>query len=266
MNIYEDIDLTKFPQKLYSKNILNAIIEIRFDTDIPQEILAATVISSLYSSENIQKKYDKPIATNFNNIPPIIRRSDPNLKNAILYSLDSKDSKFRIGCGDKFISLSNLNFAYETWNVFIAEFKTIFEILKSSNHNLLKSITQLGIRYINVFDENIFNNLNIKLEILNENICDNDLRFSVQSKVKNRNIIIQISNNINYKFLNVDTTPKQVKEMKGSAFDIDVILTDKNKLNIDTMFEIEESHNVLKTVFFGTLKQAFIDELLKDKE
>jgi len=254
MSVFQNVDLSSFPAKLTSKNILSAIVDIVFDTNnLPQEV----ILGSLYASDIIRKNYYNPISTGINDIPKNARKADPNLRNAILFNFNHKESKFRIGCGDNIISLANLNFAYDTWDIFVKELDVILNVMNA----FLQKKEKIGVRYINVFQENIIDNLNIELKVLNNKIINNNFSFTFEDTFENRKIISRISNGISYNFIDLANPTNKRIINNASAFDIDVVFTDKNKISANLKEEINISHNILKKVFFSTLKKDFINKL-----
>lgn len=257
MDFFQKIDTTILPKKISNKNILSAIIEIKFSSNMPQEV----IIGSLYSSSAIREHYRDPKATGVNQIPQHIRAKDQNLKHAILFNLDSKDDKFRIGCGNNIISLANINFAYNTWKDFIEEFQRILNIMNI----FLTNKEVIGVRYINAFPNNILDHFNMTLQVLDQNVSGNFINFLFESQIDDRLVRSIITNKANYSFFDIDNNKTQLVD-NATVFDIDVILHDKNKIGADLIKEISLSHNIVKKVFFGILKPEFVKNTLKPED
>ena len=104
MSFFDEIDISKLPSKIKNNNLLGAIIEIRFD-----EISSAEeIVWSLFSE--IKDSFSSPIKQPIAEMPREIRARDESLKKCILYTIDSNDKIYRIGCGDGIITLEISSF------------------------------------------------------------------------------------------------------------------------------------------------------------
>ncbi|MDR3243567.1 MAG: TIGR04255 family protein [Elusimicrobiota bacterium] len=255
MDFFNDVDIVRYKNsEISNSNILNATIEIRFDAKTIGEVILGT----LWSSQYIKEYYCEPQSTGFNQIPFQIRNLDSKLKGMPLFNLFSKDRKFIIGCANGSVSFSNINFTYTVWADFLKEFKEIYEVLGSLTSNK----ESLGIRYINAFDDNILGKLNLKLQVLGKDIVKSAINFAFNCAIKDRHVRTVVANNLNYQFIDIKTNQNK-KINSATIIDIDVIYDNQAKLNNDFSNELLLSHEAVKQVFYGILKEDFLKEKLK---
>ena len=143
MSLFDDVDVSKLPTKIEKNVLLNATIEVRFDSDIYAEM----IVWPLY--EKIKDDYEKPQMFPVAQIPREVRKQNPNLDNVVLYAINKEDNTVSIGCGDGVLNITLLNFSYETWDELYGQFKSIFEKLEDT----ILNINRVSVRYINVIDK-----------------------------------------------------------------------------------------------------------------
>lgn len=231
--------IKNLPKKIDPCPIAEAIIELRFDTKLPKE----TLIGIIYPK--FKDKYP-----NFNSLPitqlPVdFIESQPNLKYAPYYKLDNKDFIFQVGPRSFSIVCPK---EYKGWPLFFQEIKWIFKQINELE--IIKTPERLGIRYINFFKNlNIFENIKTELSLGGHSLIKNVNTLRTEFEVANYNCVYQITNN----------SLLQGKE-SGSSIDIDLITqTDLKSANYEKI--IDEAHEMEKKLFFGILKDEFLNQL-----
>jgi len=229
----------KFPKLIEVCPIVDAVIEIRFKTKVPHSAVFGLVYSKL--SSEFKSVENLPILQ----IPENIRMGDPNLKYKPLYKISNND--FIVQIGPDVLSISSSP-KYVGWQKFS---KKIFSILNQiEDLKIISEVERLGIRYINFFNQNIFDKIKLEMNLSGENIL-NQKTF----------IRTQISSG---KFLNILQISNEAisKNVLGSIIDIDCSKTKglqdffKNKEAI-----INEGHLKEKELFFNLLTDEFLKEL-----
>lgn len=234
----------KLPKKITPCPIIESVVEIRFDTDIPSDAIFG-VIYNAFKNEFSKKPKNLPILQ----LPADIRNKDPNLLYKPHYRLS--DGTFLFQIGPKVISLVNKG-EYVGWNTFFPKIKDCFRKIKSLE--IIEKTKRLGLRYINFFEGiNIYEQINLQL-LLNEEPLKSDI-ILVRTTLKTGDFLgnLQISNDS--KFTRNNT------KMLGSTIDIDVHLEENGKTIIDQIDSmIEKAHVEEKELFFGLIKKEFLNQ------
>lgn len=240
----------RLPKRIKPCPIKEAIIEIRFDTNLPSEAVFGVVYNELKDRySNLEKL---PILQ----LPEVVRNSDSNLTYLPHYKLTKHP--FTLQLGSKVVSLS-ISEPYSEWDDLVKESLEVFD--KLNILSFIENVTRFAIRYINFFENtDMFSNINLAISPKNQlsdmPIVSNQMTFRTVVKDENFCTILLISNN---------TEVIQVKEKTksiGSIIDLDTYI-----LNIDGNFFSKakdlllEAHLVEKNLFFSLLKEEFINKL-----
>ena len=234
----------KLPIKIDPCPIVEAIVEIRFDSFLPGDAIFGVIYNQF--KEEYPKYTKQPILQ----LPEAIRSRDPNLIFKPHYKMQ-KDN-FMVQIGPKVFSIVNVG-EYCGWDLF---FKTILEAFNIiSNSNVVEKVIRFGLRYINIFEGfDIFEESNFKA-VLNDKPYENakaDITIETPSGEYSHK----------FKIVNHATVSVENKKVKGSVIDIDISIEKPIDMFFDKMNEIlETSHVEEKKIFFGLLKQSFIDSL-----
>jgi uncharacterized protein (TIGR04255 family) len=178
-------------------------------------------------------------------LPDVVRTSDPNLKYRPYYKISNEN--FVIQIGPDVISISSFP-KYLGWELFS---KIIFDVLsKIESVGIINVIERIGIRYINFFETNIFEKVNLKVCIGKDDILYKNTIVRTEIEQGEFSSTLQVANNaiINGKL--------------GSIIDIDTFVTK----NLDTFFSkktelINAGHLKEKELFYSLLKPEFLNTL-----
>lgn len=228
----------RLPKKINPCPILEAIVELRFESPFPPDAIFGILYNEFKAEySNLQ---ELPILQ----LPELVRKQDPALKHQPYYKLFSQDKKFIFQIGARVVSLINLN-PYDGWSVFSGKLKNMIERLKKLS--VIDAYTRVGIRYINGFDFNIFEKINLSLCMSKYPLIDFDA--STRMEIPSGEFIntLQIANNAQVKKADGIT--------KGSVIDIDAHIENPPKDIIET---IEQGHLEEKKLFFALLKEEFL--------
>jgi uncharacterized protein (TIGR04255 family) len=229
----------RLPKKINPCPIIDALIEIRFSTNINSDAVFGLIYNALHSDF---EKVDKlPIMQ----LPDQVRNADPNLKFKPHYRFSNENIVLQVG--PNVISISSFP-QYTGWSSFSSK---IYEILeKVQNIGIIDSIIRIGIRYINFFEQNIFDNINLKVTLSEDTIDYKNTVIRTEINQDTYKSTLQVANNANHNNKN------------GSVIDIDTFM-DKN---IDDFFNrkkdiIDNGHEKEKELFFSLLKEEFLKTL-----
>lgn len=234
----------KLPEKITPCPIVEAIIEIRFESDLPGDAtfgIAYNAFKDEYSS--VEKL---PILQ----IPDAIRSKDPNLMFSPHYKLQKEN--FLLQIGPKVFSLVNTK-EYSGWDLFSEKAYETFD--KISQLGIAKQIIRVGLRYVNIFKGlDIYEKSNLKM-ILHENSFNTSkLNLTAEVPADNCVNLLRMINNAEVMIEN--------ETLSGSIIDIDTVPEKISGGFFDNMKEIiEKAHVEEKKLFFGLLKDDFLESL-----
>ncbi|MDD8019191.1 MAG: TIGR04255 family protein [Bacteroidota bacterium] len=233
----------KLPKKITPCPIVEALVEVRFESDLPGEAIFGIIYNAF------QKEFPKFDKLPILELPDQIRSNDPNLKYLPHYKLSVGD--YIIQVGPKVFSFSNIN-EYVGWEVFYKEISLIFK--KINELRIIKETQTWSFRCINIFPEiNIFekSDLNITLK---KNRLEKDI-----------NLLINLPSNGFVNVLRMVSFAELVsgsgKLLRGSVIDIDTKSSEKSSDCSDMERIISAAHLEEKKLFFSLLEDEYIKSL-----
>lgn len=235
----------RIPKKISPNPVIEAVVELRFETCVPSEAVFGVVYPVLDKIVNGQ--FEKlPILQ----LPEQVRMNDVNFKFAPHFQF--KNSDFQVNVGPRVLAIIATE-PYKGWN----EYSSIInEILNRLDElKIIKKVDRLGIRYVDFFDDlNITQKLKFKVQRF-PYLLDS---LSLASTFKVRE---PFTTNLN--IATNQTITVKGKTRSGSIFDTDtyVEFEDTEYKFEDILDHINEAHNVGKEVFFSSLEGSFIAEL-----
>ena len=234
----------RLPKRVEICPITDAVVELRFDTDVPPGALLGLVFRDL------QKDY--PTVENL----PILQlpegmRNGAEFQFQAHHKLTGKYAVVQLG--PKRLSISSV-IPYVNWPQYS---KCIFSVIRIVQQAaFIKSVTRLGLRYINMFNTDVFDQVNIKLMMSDKLVKGQNARL--RTSVKDRDgfsSTIQVFNDVTL------TTTEGVTTI-GSGIDID---TAKEYSGTDFLAhfkqEIELAHSIEKDHFFRLVEGRLLDSL-----
>jgi len=235
-----NLSSVRLPKKIEPCPITEAIVELRFDSSFPHD----AIFGVLYNE--FKKDYPEVKELPILQLPEIIRKSDPALKHKPYYHLSSKE-KFIFQVGARAISLISLS-PYSGWEIFSGKVKDL--IKRASNLGIYESYARVGIRYINGFDRNVLEKINLSLKMNNSALTGYDASIRMDIPTGQFTSTLRVANNA--KLI------KSEGEIKGSVIDIDTYLENPDGGIVKV---IEEGH-LQKKLFFALLKKDYLENEL----
>lgn len=232
----------EIPKKITPCPIIEAIIEMRFESKIPAEAVFGIVYDKF---KDEYKKVEKlPILQ----LPEIVRTEDPNFRFQPHYKLLNENYILQIG--PNVLSIVNIN-NYVGWNEFSLKVKNTFK--KINELGLITKADRLGIRYINFFELDIFENINLSILLSEKSLISESEQITFRSTLKTGDFLS------NLQIINKGNMILNQIQKSGSAIDIDTYISDiPNVNNIDTL--LENGHKEEKLLFFKLLKKDFLEK------
>jgi uncharacterized protein (TIGR04255 family) len=234
--------MISLPKKIDPCPIVEAVYEIRYESSVPWEAVLGMIYTRI--SPLLPKTQKLPILE----LPETLRSQDPNLRYQPYYELKQNDN-VGLKVGPRVLTFSNTK-PYQGWTEWANFINTIFEQLQESG--IIKNVGRIGLRYINIFDSGILDQLNLSVMVNAKQIFNETTSLRVELKDGAILKILQVANNAQIM--------KDGKNIIGSVIDIDCIRDfDANEDYFAIHKEVaSNAHQKEKELFFGLLKPAFL--------
>lgn len=239
----------KVPKKLEIVPILEALFEIRFDTNSPED----TNLGIIYNQ--FKKEFGTPLNLPLMNLPVDVRSSDPNFKYQAYQRLTSNDGKYLLQYGQRVISLHCVNYKYDVFQNYQDKINDLID--KLAKLEIVSSINRVGLRYVDFLTEAEisgykFSDLNLNIDLAGMGYGENfscSTVFNAQDSSHKTQIfrMIQIQH---------DGQNKQ-----GDMIDIDSYSQSQITELEDIKTILPSIHEEQKKIFFGILGEK-VTELL----
>lgn len=234
----------KLPLKISPDHIKESVIEIKYESNLPYEVLVGYIYNSLddtykYASHPQQFAINAPNEISIN-------LGVLNLFFTDRIKLQLMPNSLIFNCIDKYIG----------WKDYKAEIeKTIIQITTIKE---IKKFTRVGIRYISEYSEmEIINCTKFNFSFGIPQIKSDNYSFRTEFDWDNLRVVLNLKHS-------ADST-KEIKLV--SIIDIDIISDNLNIENTeDLITKIEENHIKEKEVFFNLLKPEYLETLNPEYE
>ncbi len=237
-------DSTQLPVSIENCPIIDALIELRFETKVNPNAVFGMIYSVL-----MEKYPGEIINLPILQLPEAVRNTDPALKYKPLYRIVNKEVLIQIG--PDVMSISSV-IPYIGWDNFKRHVVEIVHLVSESN--IINRVSRLGHRYINFFESNILDQITMSFK-MTEGYRTQNLQITTQVKDRDFDNTIQFSNSA---MLNVNLPSQK----NGSIIDIDTFREYNDNCFLENIVtEIENAHKTEKTLFFSLLKPDFIKSL-----
>lgn len=233
-----NLDINLIPRKINSCHIADAIVELRFDSNLTSETILAIVFSAF------KEKFLSIVALPIMEFPAFVRDTDPNFKFSPHYRLTNND--FIIQIGPKCFSIACPK-DYKGWSLYFEQIKWAFSSL--AKLNVISKPLRLGVRYVNFFENcNIFEKIKLSLALANNPLLYYQNVLRTEFDFESFHCVMQLTN---MAMLAGNNT-------KGSSIDIDIIC--EERLDDISTYEgiVSSAHEIEKKIFFNILQDDFL--------
>lgn len=239
--------IMKYPIRIDKCPIVESRVEVFCEFSVPEVVAIGLIYNALrgvYVGGQISM-IQLPVM----NIPEEIRKADPNLKNQATNSINCGDEgDVQIGpYGFSF----NLRLPYKGWSkhkLFIH--KTCTAIFATE---VVGNINHVNLRYLDFFDTEIFDKINLKIDFLGRKIRAINPIFKVQILEDSIAHVLQITQGIH--IANIDLK----LDDNGSLIDLTTTMSEPSRDNLSG--ELDKCHDSNKHLFFDLLKEEYIQTL-----
>lgn len=243
MDNWERLRLNLFlPKRISPCPIVEAIVEFRFESSVPDEAVFGVVYSAIGNPGEFRVE-NLPLLQ----LPEQIRRSDPELAFQPLHRLHDKN--FLIQIAPKAISFVS-KADYLGWEAFRSRLSNLYQaVLKS---HVIQKVTRIGVRYVNFFEKDVWENVRIS-------ITSGDLAFPAEAK----NLRSTVRTGEFLTTVQVGNQHQVVidgKLRRGSLIDLDthVLRSIHPEQGLDL---VERAHLEEKRTFYALLTDEFVASL-----
>lgn len=224
--------------------IVEAIFETRFVSRQPWENLPGLLYAQIKGRYSEQKNL--PLLQ----MPEDIRRQQPELKHQPLIQFFGKD--FLIQIGPRMVGLVTKPHAYPGWKSIHEELAWLLERLNAAE--IIEEAERLSVRYVDFIEGNIFHKMNLNLQVAGQAVKDAHTDVTTIMRQGPLTIRLAASNGA------IVGTGDSAKS--GSVLDVDAWF---GALDVE-LFEnglkrFGEAHGAIKSLFFGLMKEEFLNSL-----
>lgn len=236
-------------KKITPDTIVDSVVEFRFESNVPSEAIYGLLYPQFTGDyPNIEKL---PIVQ----IPEEIREKDPNLLFSPHYKAIS--GLFQLNFGPRVISLANPK-QYTGWkDSYLPRLNDLLDRLLQTG--IVKRFLRVGLRYVDFFELDIYEHLNLKITWNEELYPTNQQTYN--AIVKNNRFLtrIQIVNNV----IRAINDEKKL----GSVIDTDTFFEPQEGFGFEDVKDImNHGHDCAKDLFFNLLTKDFIETLKPEYE
>ena len=237
------------PNRITPSPIDQVVFEIRYNSSFSEK-----KILSILDSCAAELFTSSPIESQLINVPLELREKDPSLKYKPLKIYVKDNVSFSFSSHSLIFQCFNPYPGWETWYSFIMSI--INNLLKIPEFTKIK-IERFGLRYFDVLEGNVIENLNLNLIVANNNLCAEPISFQTELAESDKKVLLKVNNNISFEF-----TPGNNKQ--GTLIDVDCIKLEKKpfqEIQNATIDFLQDAHKITKKYFFGLLKDNYLKQL-----
>ena len=200
--------------------IIDTGLEMSVSFSVPSDVIVGILFNFLHEKDEKVGLQKLPVS----NIPEEIREADPSLRDKPTHQLTSKLGFVQIG--ERVLCIGGI-MPYITWANFESYIKDIIGFL--SNKGLVRNVELVKLRYLNFFKENIFNSINLTIQMQGiDELCNGSTVFRTQLPCGSGILgVLQITNGVHVKnthlnmdddgsLIDIQTVSKQVSMSKLS--------------------------------------------------
>lgn len=234
----------KLPQSISPCPIAEAVVDVRFETTVPEEAVFGVIYQAL--RDDFPKSTPLPLVS----LPADVRKADPQLANQPLHRLDGEHLTVMVG--PKSVTVGS-RAEYPGWATVSERFRAT--LARVAQTGLIGKPERFGLRYISFFEGDIFPNLTLSVTIADEPVNGEGTLFKSVLTAKDCRLLLQVGKDL-----------KLVgrKKMAGSVIDIDSFVQAPNAAaGFDAALAefLETAHMAEKQLFFSLLKPEFLETL-----
>ncbi|HEY4288115.1 MAG TPA: TIGR04255 family protein [Puia sp.] len=242
----------RLPSKITPDSISDAVVEIRYLSDLPFEILLGLFVDAFDESYTYISRPPKPPRPGIQESRPrglVINLGGEKLLYNDKVTIQLRENAFVFSCLDKYIG----------WKDFRPEIEKAMEVV--ANTGKVTKWTRVGLRYISEYPKTDLKGCtNFDFTFGLPNVRSSSTAFRTEFNYNEARVILNLSNQI--PVARQQALNKLPEVVSTSIIDIDVIQETVNELDIDRVMGIaDKMHLIEKEVFFTLLTESFLQTL-----
>lgn len=238
--------MERLPDKITPDNLKDTVVEFRFLSDTPHEVLAGLVYQEIRNSFTV---LPRPAA-------PAIWQLDP--QRSIQFGGDESvqfiNDNVKIQLADRLLVFNSLD-KYPGWKPY---FRCVGDVMKNLfEKGLVKSISRIGLRYISEYPEmSVFEVMKERPVLSLPHGEGQNITYRTEIRKADYTIVLNVADRVTRQ----GPVPS---ESFFSLIDIDVFKAFNHPLpNVEMVLNTtDDLHKIEKQVFFGILKEDYIKTL-----
>ena len=242
----------QIPRKITPDHLKDTVVEIRFDSAIPLDLLAGTALTLLSPLGFIYTPApNNNISLGFAQNQQIsIGLNGPNGSGFFV-----KDDSIRIQFISNVIAFNCVIDKYVGWSIYSENIRAVLKIFVEKG--LIKSFNRISIRYISEFENvEILKNIKGEINIIDTGLGLKDSILRLTKDVENIKTFVTLTNSTK----KIIPTKNQILDV--SFIDINVFETLPLNCQIEIFEEkLEKVHMLQKEVFFSLISENFLESL-----
>lgn len=242
------------PKKIDPDNLKETVVEIKYLSELPFEILVGIFFNAFDKSFNYT---NRPLQQNpmGQGVPGslgqeiIIKVGVPSLFFNEKISILVSPNTFVFNCLAKYIG----------WEDYRIEIDEALKKLMSTGH--IKQCTRIGLRYISEYsDRDLKDCIKYDFTFGLPDIQSETSAFRSEFMYKEIKVILNLNNKV--PVVKQQSSTKQTETIKTSIIDIDIIAEKQETKTLKELLSvIENNHTIEKEIFFGMLKEDYLQSL-----
>lgn len=232
-----NFEIEKLPKKISPCPITEAVVEMRFESKLPPEVIPGIAFNALKST--FPKIETLPVMQ----LPPVIRDNDPNLKFSPQYKLSNSDFIFQIGPRCFSVVCPK---EYKGWTKYAEQIDKVFSVVQGLG--IIEKPLRVGVRYISFFENtDIFKHLKVEMKLAGNSLIGSQNIMRSEFEYENFKCVVQLANSA---IMN--------NKQKGSSIDIDVITDNNSTILSNFKAIVNTAHELEKKLFFSFVDPEFL--------
>ncbi len=237
----------KIPKSIAPDRIKDAIVEINFESDYPNEVNLGVIFSAL---QDEYKYTNRPLGTQQVSSNSISFNKEFTLSLGGISLFYNDKIKFQIN--NNSIAFNCLG-DYILWDNYFVEIKNVLTRIASTK--VVKTFKRVGVRYISEYENiNLSESINFNFTFGFPDVVSTRYSFTSEFDLKEHKVVLNLNNNV--------LSVIENKEIPTSIIDVDIIKANLNLVNhLDLFNIIDDAHTIEKEVFFKLIRAEFLASL-----
>ncbi len=242
VNMANELSLSKPP-------VVDAIVELRFDSEMPSQVIAGILFDKL-----TKYGYGSFEEIEVARLPKEIKDSEASLRYAAHYRFSS--DKFFVSISSRVISVVCKcvgESTYQGWDNYKHEIEKVLSELRSLS--AVGGFSRVGVRFVNLFtNSDILERINIAIQAPDVDMITDERIVGFVYKNGTMNTRINFATKASLSFVDGGS-------MDGAVLDVDSY-TEQEDISFDRALGlIEDGHKFTEAAFVKIVKKEFMDEL-----